>query len=92
MFVKVIENDHQLSNEFTDILEQWVQTPGRTQQPLAVVSYQLPPEGQRQRGNRRPPPHTWRVYRQTCAEGHPNPPEEDGDPLLQGRERQHVSC
>jgi len=47
VFVKVIENNHQLSNEFTDILEQWVQTPGRTQQPLPVVSYQLPPEGQR---------------------------------------------
>jgi len=32
------------------------------------------------------------VYRQTSAEGHPSLPEEDGEAVLEDRQRQHVSC
>jgi len=32
------------------------------------------------------------VYRQTSAERHPSPPEVDGEAMLEGHQRQHVSC
>ena len=31
------------------------------------------------------------VYRQTSAKAHPSPPEEDGEAVLEGRQRQHMS-